>query len=90
MWEKQLLKIVYFDEGVTTDFNYIFENRKTEERKNNVIARTMDIETKTETKVTESKKLFNFFRAVADDEAELGNDYTLFGYDRRFNWSRKI
>lgn len=90
MWEKQLLKIVYFDEGVTTDFNCIFENRKTEERKNNVVARTMDIETKTETKVTESKKLFNFFRADAYGEAGLGNDHTLFGYDRRFNWSRKI
>lgn len=30
----------------------------------------MDIETKTETKVTESKKLFNFFRADAYGEAD--------------------
>ena len=38
--EKQLLKIVYFDEGAATDFIYIFEGGKSEEHKENIISKT--------------------------------------------------
>lgn len=70
--KKQLLKIVYFDEGAATDFIYIFEGGKTEERKDNIIAHTSDIEARTEAKVSGSTKLFNFFRADASGEAGAG------------------
>ena len=39
--EKQLLKIVYFDEGAATDFIYIFEGGKSEEHKENIISKIL-------------------------------------------------
>ena len=72
--EKQLLKIVYFDEGAATDFIYIFEGGKSEEHKENIISKTNNLETRTEATVKGATKFLSFFKAEGSIEGSAAFD----------------
>lgn len=60
-----IIKVIYFDEGSATDYIYISEGGKADEKKDNIVRKSTSLAAKAEAKAEAKFKFFPFFSASA-------------------------
>lgn len=63
-----IIKVIYFDEGSATDFIYISEGGKADEKKENIVNKSSTLAASAEAKVEAKLKLFSFLHASGSAE----------------------
>ena len=60
-----IIKVVYFDEGSATDYIYISEGGKADEKKDNIVTKSTSLAAKAEAKAEAKFKFFSFLNTSA-------------------------
>ncbi len=69
-----IIKVIYFDEGSATDYIYISEGGKSEEKKDNIVKKSTSLVAKAEAKAEAKFKILSFFNASASAEMAVAAD----------------
>ncbi|MDI6619328.1 MAG: DUF6414 family protein [Clostridiales bacterium] len=71
-----IIKVVYFDEGSATDYIYICEGGKVDEKKDHIVSKSTALAAKAEAKAEAKFKFFSFLSASAnaDTRAEVARE----------------
>ena len=71
-----IIKVVYFDEGSATDYIYISEGGKSDEKKDNIVTKSTSLAAKAEAKAEAKFKFFSFLNTSAstDIHAEVARE----------------
>ena len=90
-----IIKVVYFDEGSATDYIYISEGGKADEKKGNIVTKSTSLGAEAEAKAEAKFKFFSFLNTSASvgTHAEvsregntiiskaISNTNSIYGYD---------
>lgn len=61
--DKNMIKVVYFDEGSATDFIYVLEGGKSSDKKENIITKTTELAAGAEAEASKSVGIFSIISA---------------------------